>query len=405
MNTREKYAAARKAAQDIVNKAKADGDRALTPEEREAFDAHMTEAQAAKAILDQAKADRESLDDLGDVLGATDEPADKPAKFATAGDRVVRSQQFAAMVAQFPDGNVPRGSRPTMSPVKLGGLDEMLRSFQNAVLTDPGLYSTPVRVGPSALDVIDLFKAITVLEDMPKVVEIDRETFTNGAAVYTEGSDSTKAESTLTYTPDTVTLAVIAHHINVTTQALKHNQILRQRINGRLINGVLAKLQAEVAATLRASHGYMQTQGYTTSIPVTLRKAVTKAMQGMAAIGSMNPVRVLIAAEDHEALDLSLLNAMVALAGQELTQTARIWRAEVVPVFGLPKGVAYVGDTEQVELYLGEGGATVSAGHVDKQFIQNRLTMLGEIEGKAAVVGGAALVATDLDPLADPDLS
>jgi len=303
---------------------------------------------------------------------------------------VVGSEQFKAMMAQFPGGNIPKGANPTMGAVQIG-------SFRNALLTDPELYPVPHKMAPAELEIVDLFAHLNVIEDAPKTIQIDRETFTNAAAVYTEGSAESKAESTIVYTPDEVTLATIAHHIPVTTQALKYNSILRSRINTRLINGVRAKAQAEVAATLLASVALMQQQAWSTDYATTIRKAVTKAMRGIMAIGGSSEIKVLIAPEDHEALDLELLDAMVALAGQELAQTTRVWRAAVVPVYGLPAGVAFVGDSKQVDFYVGEGGVTVSTGWVDKQFIQNRITLLAEMDAKAAVIGGAALVATDLD--------
>lgn len=398
MNLREQYAAARKAAQDIQDKAKAEG-RAKTDEEKAEFDKHVAEAQRLKAIIDQVDADQAALADLAENLAPVAEPGrvTNVRERRSPGDIVIASEQFQATVAQYPEGRVPERADVRMSPVRVG-------SF-NTLLTNPRLYPTEHIVAPQELEVIDLFAAINVIDDAPEKIEIDRETFTNAAAVYTEGSDGTKAESTIVYTPDVVTLDTIAHHIPVTTRALKYNSILRNRIDNRLTNGVLAKAQAEVAATLLASVGFMQTQAWDTNILVTLRKAITKAIKGSMAIGGSSTIRALIAAEDHESVDLALLNAMVALVGSQVSQTTAVWNAEMYPVFGLPKGVAFIGDSKQIDFYVGEGGVTVSAGWVGNQFIQNRITLLGEMDAKAAVIGGAALVATDLNPGVSPDFS
>lgn len=400
MNLREQYAAARKAAQDIHDKATAEG-RAKTDEEQAQFDAHLEDAKRLKAMLDQVDADNAAIAELAgavDLDGPTAGITRVRERAQDAGAVVVNSEQFKAMMAQFPGGTIPKGANPTMGAVSVG-------SFRNTLLTDPELTAVPHKLAPQDLEVVDLFQHLNVIEDSPKTVQIDRETFTNAAAVYTEGADTTKAESAITYTPDEITLATIAHHIPVTTQALKYNSILRSRINNRLINGVRAKAQSEVATTLLASTGYMQTQGWDTDNATTIRKAVTKAMKGIMQIGGSSEIKILIAPDDHEALDLELLDAMVALAGQELAQTSRIWRSTVVPVYGLPAGVAFVGDSKQIDFYVGEGGVTVSTGWVDKQFIQNRITFLAEMDAKAAVIGGAALVATDLATGEEPDFS
>lgn len=402
MNIREQYAAARKAAQEIHAKATAEG-RVKTEAEQAEFDAHVAKANELRPQIERMDADAAAVAAFVDTAAAADPepqaPAMQPRNVKVRGDRpldpgalVVESDQFKAMMTPFAGvAEMPKGANPTMAPVSIG-------SFRNALLTDPELYPVPHKLAPATLDIVDVFGHLNVIDDAPKTVQIDRETFTNNAGVFTEGSDTPKPESTLVYTPDEVTLATIAHHIPVTTQALKYNSILRSRINTRLVNGVLAKAQAEVVATLLAEQGLMQSQAFDTDIATTLRKALTKAQKGIMQIGGSSEIRVLISPDDHETLDLELLDAMVALAGQELQQTSRIWRATVVPVFGLTPGTAYVGDTKQIDFYVGSGGVTVSTGWVDKQFIQNRVTFLAEMDAKAAVIGGAALVAVDLDP-------
>jgi hypothetical protein len=401
----ERLAEVRAEAQQIQDTADEAG-RPKTDEEQSTFDAKIAEAQTIRSAIEGQKAAREFLDDLDGIDDEVDDNTfggSRPTPYngrepRDPGGRVVGSEQFKAMMAQFPDGHVPKGANPTMGAVKLG-------KFSDTLLTDPALYPVPHKLAPAELSVIDLFEHLNVIEDSPKTVQIDRETFTNNAAAHTEGSDTAKAESELVYTPEEVTLATLAHHIPVTTQALKYNSILRSRINNRLINGVRAKAQADVASTLVASTGLMQQQGFDTDLATTIRKAVTKAMRGIMAIGGNTNVKVLISPEDHETLDLELLDAMVAMAGQDLAQTSTIWRSTVVPVYGLTEGVCFVGDSKQVDFYVGADGVTVSTGWVDKQFIQNRITFLAEMDAKAAVIGGAALVKTDLDGVTEPNFS
>lgn len=394
MNLREQYAAARKAAQEIHDKATAEG-RAKTSDEQSAFDAYLEEAKRLKAMIDQIDADNAAMADLGEAVAAGRDDVETP-KGSTPGDRFVNSDAYKAMKASYPDG-LPNGARPVMGTVGVG-------SFRNAVTVSESMTPPLYRTSPAELSTIDIFDAINVIEDAPDAVKIFRTSFTNNAAVVAPGVS--KPESNLTITPDTVNLDTIAHHTPVNNQTLWHNAMLRNRIDVHMINGVRAKAQAEVAAELVDQISLMQAQGFDTDLATTLRKAYTKAYRGVMEIGGdPSNVSIAISPADHEALDLELLAAMVALAGQELVPTGRIWRSRVVPLYGLQEGVAFVGDLKQVDFYVGTQGITVTTGWVNDQFIKNQVTILGEMEAKAAVIGGAAIVATDLASGVEPDFS
>lgn len=384
MKLREQYAAALKAAKDIQEKVKAEN-RAKTPEEKTAFDAHVAEAKRLKAMLDEIDADQAELGELTESVAATlVEGVIVRNERKTPGQVVIESDAYKAMKAQNP-GGAP--DRPQMNKVSVG-------SFLNAVTVEETMAPALYRVAPQSLSQIDIFDAINVIENAPESIKIFRFAFTNAAAVAAPGS--TKEESDLEITSDTVNLDTIAHHTPVNNQTLWHNSLLRNRIDVAMINGVRAKAQAEVADELVAQVALMQTQAFDTDLATTIRKAVTKAQRGIMEMGGNPVISVALAPEDHETLDLELLAAMVALAGQELTQTARIWRANIVPLFGLPEGTAFVGDLKQVDFYIGVNGITVTTGWINEQFIKNQVTILGEMEAKAAVIGGAAIVSTDL---------
>jgi hypothetical protein len=396
MNIREKYAAARQAAQEIHDKATTEG-RAKTPEEQEQFDAHLAEAKQHKVLLDQIEADNAAMGDLADVIGADGDAIDRP-KGKTPGERFVNSAEYGAMKAGYA-GGPPAGTRVQMAgSVSVGG-------FRNAVTVGTSTTAPLHRIAPAELSVIDIFDVINVVEDAPDTIKVFRTAFTNNAAVQTPGEE--KEESNLVITPVTVNLETIAHHTPVNNQTLWHNALLRNRIDVHMINGVRAKAQAEVAAALTAEidGGDIQQQGFDTDIATTLRKAVTKAMRGALEIGGSTDLSVVLSPEDHEALDLELLEAMVALAGQELRQTQGIWRARVVPLYGLTEGVAFVGDMRQVDFYVGTQGITVTTGWVNDQFIRNQQTILAEMEAAAAVLGAAAICAADLASGTAPDFS
>ena len=384
MNLREQYAAARKAAQDIHDKAKAES-RAKTPEEKVAYDGHVAEAKRLKTMLDEIDADQAELTELTESVAVTlvDGVIVRNER-RTPGQVVVESEPYKAMKASHPGGPP---DRPQMSKVSVG-------SFLNAVTVEETMSPALYRVAPLSLSQIDIFDAINVIENAPDAIKIFRFAFDNDADVVAPGDP--KPESDLAITSDTVNLDTIAHHTPVNNQTIWHNALLRNRIDVAMINGVRAKAQAEVADELVAQVALMQTQTFDTDLATTIRKAVTKAQRGIMEMGGNPVISVALAPEDHETLDLELLAAMVALAGQELTQTARIWRANIVPLFGLPEGNAFVGDLKQVDFYVGVNGITVTTGWINEQFIKNQVTILGEMEAKAAVIGGAAIVSTDL---------
>lgn len=388
MNLREQYAAARKAAQDIQDKAEAEN-RPKNAEEKAAFDGHVAEAKRLKAQLDEIDADQAELTELTESVAIAGSLGTITVneRRKTPGEIVVESEAYKALKAAYP-GGPPAGARPTMGNVSVG-------SFKNAISVEETMSPPLYRVAPASLSQIDIFDAINVIEDAPDAVKIFRFAFDNDADIVAPGG--TKPESDLNITSDTVNLDVIAHHTPVNNQTLWHNSLLRNRIDVHMINGVRARAQVKVAQELLAQRSLMGVQDFDTDIATTLRKAVTKAQLGAMEMGAdPSNISVALSPYDHETLDLEMLEAMVALAGQELTQTARIWRAKVVPLFGLVEGVAFVGDLKQVDFYVGTQGITVTTGWVNDQFIKNQVTILGEMECEAAVIGGAALVATDL---------
>lgn len=395
----ERLADIRAEAQTINAVTQGDDPRPLTDEEQTRFDELVAEAEKfKKTIANQAVASAA----LADMEAEDPDPVTDPGRTAatgrrqTPGDVVVNSDAYKAMKAAHPAGP-PDRSKPSMGSVNIG-------SFKAAVTVGTPTEQPLHVIAPMSLTAIDIFNAINIVEDAPDTIRIFRSVFTNNADVVATGV--TKPESNLVITPDTVNLEVIAHHTPIDKKTLWHNALLRNKIDVAMVNGVRGKAQAEVAAELEVARlaGLLQEQGFDTDFATTLRKAMTKAMRGIAAIGGTPMISVAISLEDHEALDLELLDAMVALAGQELAPTGRIWRANVVPLFGLPEGVAYVGDLKQVDFYVGQG-ISVTTGWVNEQFIENRLTILAEMEAKAAIIGGAAIVATDLDATAEPNFS
>lgn len=385
----EKYNAAKAAAQTILDAAKADGERGFTPDEQTAFDAHVTEAKALKAQMAAVTKSAQDLAELGDAPDAPEAPAVKSAPVVTnvkerlsPGEAFVKSAQFDALLKQYPNG-IPKDSKVQMGAVNVGGV--------KALLTDPHLSPELRVVAPVGLSILGLSQAITVVDDAPEVVKVFRAAFTSVAAVVAEGA--AKPEATLTWTPETLNLATIAHHIPVTNQTLSHNAMMRSTIDTFLANGVRAKVETEVAAMLAAAAS-LQTQAFSVDLRTTIRKAVTKALTGGASIGA-SPTGILVAATDAETIDLESIANIVLQPGEGFAQMASLWRLPLVVSTQVPAGFAYVGDLRQIHLYA-RGGVQISTGWVNTQFTENEQTVLAETEAISTVLVGPAIVKADL---------
>ena len=380
----ERYTAAKQAATELHNKVKAE-DRAFTDAERAEFDALLADATDLKAQHERVTQDAAALADLNDIASPAEAPRatyEVRETSATLGEQFVASPQYKALMNAY-GGKIPSNQRVQMDAARL--------DIKAALVTDPGLSNPAVRVGPVTLSVIDLFDAITIITDSEQAVKTFTSSWTDAAAVVAEGA--LKPEASLTWDDVDFTLKTIAQHVPVTTQALGHNPTLRSRIDTYLVNGIRAKMQAQVAAALAVAAG-VQTQAFSTDLRTTLRRALTKAQLAQAQIGG-GPVSVLISATDAETLDLEAMASAFATPGQGPAQVQSAWRTPLVVVGAVPAGFAYVGDLKQIELFTA-GGINVMTGWINDQFVRNSLTILGETESEANVFTAPLLVKADL---------
>lgn len=368
----------------LVDAADAEG-RPLNADEQARFDALIASAAPIRAALEAQGAVRSALDDLvvDDPTPRQTGPANRrgPVDF---GQAFVESQVMANLRAAYPDG-IPASRRISTDAVNVG-------KITNALLTDPNL--TPnleVIDAPTGVAVMDLMSAITVITGAPKNIDHHTATFTNVAAVVAEGA--AKPEATLTWAEIPLVQQVVAQWIPVTNQALTHNAMLRGIINSFLVNGVRAKVQANVAAGLAAWAG-LTAQAWSVDLRTTLRKAITKAQTNGAIIGAAAP-SILISATDAETLDLEQIANVLLAPGQMPQQGTNIWRAPLIVSPNLPAGFAYVGDMKQVVWYT-SGDVNISVGLQGTQFIENKQTILAETEGITGVLGAGAIIKADL---------
>lgn len=382
----DRYKAAKQAATDLHNTVKAE-DRPMTDEEHVKFDAFIADATSLKAQHERAAADQAALADLNELADLAE--AGQAATYKAATSRKTWAQAFTdsdeykRMVASY-GGAIPNGTRVQMGSVNVGEISA-------ALVVDPKFTQPDIEVVRTNGYTSSLLSAISIVPNSPQVIKTFVASFTNAAADVAEGA--VKPESTLTWTPATVTLGTVAHWIPVTNQALSHESLVRDEIDTNLVNGVRMRLAAKVAAAVAAAAG-VQTQAYDTSLTVTIRKAITKAQNAAETLGT-GEISILLNSTDAETLDLEQIANAAYAPGQTPQQAQGVWRTPIVVTSGIPSGFAYVGDLKQVKLYTA-GGVNVTTGWQDQQFIENKLTILAETEAAASVRLAGALVKTDL---------
>ena len=380
----ERYKAEKQAATEIRNKAREE-DRDMSTDERAEFEAHIDEATKLKAQHERVVEDDSALADLDDLADLAESATKAPkAQSGSWGDRFIASDAYKGMIANY-GGQVPSGVQVSMGKVSVGDI-------RNALITDPGFTQPSVEVVPTFGYTSNLFDAISVVPNSPQSFKTFTATFTNAAATVAEGG--VKPESALSWTPVTVTLETSAHWVPVTNQALSHEVLVRDEIDTNLVNGLRAKLAADVATVVAAGVG-MQTQAFDTSITKTIRKAITKAQKAAETLGT-GPIGILISADDAETLDLEQIANAAYAPGQTPQQATGIWRTPIVVTAALVSGFAYVGDLKQIKLHTGSGGFSITTGWQGTQFIENKLTILAETEAKARLRLAGALVKTDV---------
>jgi len=248
----------------------------------------------------------------------------------------------------------------------------------NLLVTDPGLGPTRTSVVHPVLAECPLLGVVTHVDDATEgVVFPVTVSFTTAADVTPEGA--AMPESSLVYTPGQPTpMDVVSHSIPLTRQALKHNRGLSADVDTFLSGGLLVRIERLIASTMANGSGILA-QAFDTSIAKTLRLAIAKAQGALPELGPGEVVAAL-SVNDHAALDLS---------GADTS----LWPARIVSSPALADGFAYVGRLKPAT-YLYTGPLLLAVGHIDDQYIRNRVTAKGTIEAFAHLAAPGAIVKT-----------
>ncbi len=380
MNTKEKYAAAKARAKELIDLAKTE-ERELTEAEYTEVEAKLAEAAECKALIERARKSDELLASLVDVDDA-DVTAPVPAAAAakgrqTPGEIFIKSEPWQALLKAHPNGFQEKTPIP-MAPVAIGGL--------KTLVTDPGLTSPRVVVDNAPVIIQNVLQAFTVVPDAGEAIKHMTATFTNNAAVVAEGA--AKPESALAWTPETLNPVTYAHHIPVTVQALRRNSQLESLINTFMVDGVVRKVAAGAVAAL-AAHAGLTAQAFSTDLRTTIRRAITKASQ----FGT--PSGILLNAFDAENVDLEAIVSAALGPGQYYAPAEQVWRLPIFTSFDVAAGFAYVGDLKNVMVYL-DGPVQLATGWINTQFTENELTIRAEQDAVTGVFMAPAIVKADL---------
>lgn len=198
------------------------------------------------------------------------------------------------------------------------------------------------------------------------------------AAIVPEGE--LKPEASMVPTIASDSLDTIAHHKGITRQALEDIPQIRSIVEGRLRQGILVKLEQEIAAALVAAT-------LPTASGATLLEAIRVGVGTVQAAGYASPNAVLLNPADWAALDVATIGNAGGASGQ-----SSFWGVRPIASPTQPAGTATVGDfTEGVVLFSrGTIDVFMTDSHAD-YFVRNILLLLAEVRALATVPVPAAL--------------
>lgn len=246
-----------------------------------------------------------------------------------------------------------------------------------------------------------------------------RETsFTNnaaevGEATATDGSTGRKPESALTFDQVTESVVTIAHWIPITKQTLWNAPELRSYIEGRLIDGLRMREDAQLLngnGTGNNLTGLLNVTGvqalddaYFTANPLANNgnnenfNRVLRARTLIATVGRASANFVVMNPMDHEVfMSTTDANHQYFGAGPFAAgNVPTLWGMRTVVNEHIDAGTVLVGDGRQATIF-DRMQAQISVGTIDDQFVRNQLTILAENRLGLAVFRPQAFAVVEL---------
>lgn len=325
--TKERHAEVIAGAKAIVEKAKSEG-RGLTAAERKTIDGNLAEANSIKHYLTEEVKDQGLMGQLNAMARGV---SAGPRSTIDDGKRLSFGKSMAAAVASKMLGG-PDGSAKALAP-------------SGATVVGLDFEADPVALGRVATGLLDILPVI--LHDSPRFQFLRQGIAgrTNNAAIVADGA--VKPTSPLGVELVDNMLDVVAHLSELIPRYwLADNVALQQFVSDELLYGIRVALEAMVIADLNSQSG-IQTQAFSTSALMTIRKSLTKLEAAGLVAGS-----IVLHPTAWEGVELSLAstNAVEHLALPYDPATRRLYGVPVVVTISEAPLVAHVIANDAVAL-------------------------------------------------------
>jgi len=396
---------------EAICKAAEDGGRDFTAEERQKVEGLLKEAKELKAQIDRAEGDEALKAQIMTLAGQMPPPAAGGAagRGKTLGEQFGASAAWQAWLKQMaPSGHFPDGAKGfTSPPIEFKTLltGDSATSGGAFVQTDyTGLFEP---YGRRVLTVRDLISQRTTESDTVEFVQqtatvtqaapVPEATATDGA----QDADSYKPEGAMAFKKVQATVKTIAVWIPATKRALSDASQLRGIIDQELRADLEKELEDQMVAGTGLGEDLegilantdVQTQGWTTDLLTTARKAVTKVR----VTGRARPTAWLVHPEDAEVIDLLKdTQDRYYYGGPAEGGVQRLWRYPVVESEAITAGTAIIGDWRKAVLWDRERATIqVSDSHSDF-FVRNMVAILAEMRCAFGILRPKAFCVVDL---------
>lgn len=343
-------------------------------------------AEASKAQADEVKALSDKCASMATDIQALQQAAVAAPvveeKHMTLADKIAESADYKAFVE---------------------GRSRSVRMNFAAVATPEGAVAPEMAGIAGEQDLLSVESLFSAAATSSNLIEFVRESaFTNAAAPVAEGA--AKPESGFTFKTVQAPVQTIAHWIKITKQLASDSAALASYIQGRMANGLAAKVEAQLVAgdgkTPNLSgiftDGNYTAHGQTASTASSVIDLIALSIAKVQEAG-YNPSAVLMNPADWAALSLEKDAQKRYLIGDPASATApRIWGVPVVVSAQVAKGKFMVGDFKSAGTVFTRQGVTVEAFEQDADNVEkNLVTVRAEcrkalaIEHPLALVGGS----------------
>ena len=352
--TRERRAEVIATAQAVVEKAKAEG-RGLTAVERKTVESSLAEVKSINHYLAGDAKDRDLMGQLNGGVSAG------PRSTLDDGKRLSFGKSMTTVIESKMVGG-PDGSAKALAP-------------SGAAVVGLDFDENPVALGRAATSLLNILPVI--LHDSPRFQFLRQGLTgrTNNAAIVAEGA--VKPTSPLGVELVDNMLDVVAHLSELIPRYwLIDNVALQQFVDAELTYGLQLAVEAMVLSDLNGTSG-IQTQAFSTSALMTIRKSLTKLEAAGLVAGA-----IVLHPTAWEGVELALAstNAVEHMALPYDPASKRLYGVPVVVTISEAPAVAHVLANDAVVLDSDNGGIDVrwSENSTAESFSRNQIQARAE---------------------------